>query len=34
MESELHAFKESVAARSIEDFYRYELDEMQDFSTL
>ena len=31
---ELEAFKESVAGRSIDDFYLYETEEKQDFKTL
>jgi trimethylamine--corrinoid protein Co-methyltransferase len=31
---ELEAFKESVATRNLEDFYIYETEEKQDYSTL
>ncbi len=34
VEAELAAFKASVATRSLEDFYLYENDEMQDFTSL
>jgi len=34
IERELQAFKDSVAARSLEDFYLYETEEKQDFAAL
>ncbi|MBN1453590.1 MAG: trimethylamine methyltransferase family protein [Anaerolineales bacterium] len=34
IESELDAFRQMVAARNLEDFYLYETEEKQDFSTL
>lgn len=34
LEHELQAFKESVAARNLEDFYLYETEEKQDYTTL
>ncbi len=33
-EQELEAFRESVAARSLDDFYRYEIEENQDLTVL
>jgi trimethylamine:corrinoid methyltransferase-like protein len=34
LEHELAAFKESVATRNLEDFYLYETEERQDYTSL